>query len=73
MTIYLNKNLIHLRKQKGWTQHLTATLLGIPLKRYQAYEYEYATPPPIMLVKMAGLLEVDLTKLLVEPLYRQGG
>ncbi len=62
----LSKNLISLRKEKGYTQVQVAIYCDITEKAYQNYELMYREPKVSILIKIAKLYGVTLDFLATE-------
>ena len=60
------KNLLVLRRRKGWPQKRTAYNLDLKLSTYQAYEEARSEPRIRTIIKMADLYGVTIDKLLRE-------
>lgn len=59
----VNKNLRHLRLQRGWTQKQLADALGVKQPVVGAYEEERAVPPLFTLVRITEVFSVSLDEL----------
>ncbi|HYH13581.1 MAG TPA: helix-turn-helix transcriptional regulator [Flavisolibacter sp.] len=59
-----SQNLKYKRKQNRWTQQKAADQMGVPLKRYQSYEYDIAEAPHAVLIKAKEVYKETIDRLL---------
>jgi len=59
-------NLKKMRKEKGMTQELVASMLGVPLSTYRTWEQQQNTPRATELVKLCSFFECSLDDLFGE-------
>lgn len=69
MTSTISKNIAHLRKKAGWTQHQLAEKMGIPRSTLSGYEQGYAEPPIEGILSFAKIFSVELEALLKHQLW----
>ncbi len=67
---FVNKNLRHLRQQRGWTQKELADKLEVKQPVIGAYEEERAVPPLFTLTRIAELFTVSLDALVQSDLSK---